>query len=231
MTGEKDPRDVMQAEHDARLPEHPAFQAPAELPGVEEIARALIAHFVENTGFTTVEEDETKTRVSAYYGGAWVDLRVYPMARAVLALFAPILAEKEREATDCAPYLKEGETPRERMDRDFKDSQALLAMLADERKKREATEIKLQEAQWGRGWAREQIDVAVSAVNAAEARALAAEAALAAERERCADIADMAAEREDARAFENDGDLHVAECRGAERAARAIAAALRAGGE
>lgn len=35
MTGEKDPRDVMQAEHDARLSEHPAFQAPAEMPGGE----------------------------------------------------------------------------------------------------------------------------------------------------------------------------------------------------
>lgn len=70
--------------------------APAEMPGEIEVANALIAHFVENTGFTTVEEDETKTRVSAYYGGVWVDLRVYPMARAVLALFAPILAEREK---------------------------------------------------------------------------------------------------------------------------------------
>lgn len=35
MTGEKDPRDVMQAEHDARLSEHPAFRAPAEMPGGE----------------------------------------------------------------------------------------------------------------------------------------------------------------------------------------------------
>ena len=55
-----------------------------------------------------------------------------------------------------------------------------------------------------------------------------AEAALAAERERCADLADIAAEREDARAFETSDDLHVAECRGAERAAKAIAAAIRA---
>lgn len=36
MTGEKDPRDVMQAEHDAGLSEHPAFRAPAEMPGVED---------------------------------------------------------------------------------------------------------------------------------------------------------------------------------------------------
>lgn len=88
--------------------------APAEMPGEIEVANALIAHFVEHTGFTTVEGDETKTRVSAYYGGVWVELRVYPMARAILALFAPILAEKDgykeivrkaAEARDAAGYI------------------------------------------------------------------------------------------------------------------------------
>ncbi len=69
--------------------------APAAMPSEEDVARVLIAYFVENTGFQTVNEDEAKTSVAAYYGGAWVDLRVYPMARAVISLFSPILARLE----------------------------------------------------------------------------------------------------------------------------------------
>lgn len=63
----------------------------------EEVAKALIKHFVDATGFTTVNEDETKTSVSAYYGGNWVDLRVYPMARAVLSLLQPAIEAARRE--------------------------------------------------------------------------------------------------------------------------------------
>lgn len=47
---------------------------------------------------------------------------------------------------DCADYLKEGETPRQRMDRDHKDVLALMDMLAKEKIKREAAEAALAEA-------------------------------------------------------------------------------------
>lgn len=78
MTGEKDPRDVMQAEHDAGLSEHPAFRAPAEMPGVEEIARVLF---------------EFATCTDIAKGPAAVDANAGSFAGAILALFAPILAE------------------------------------------------------------------------------------------------------------------------------------------
>lgn len=67
------------------------------LPSEEAIARTLIAYFVDRTGFQTINEDDTKTSVAAYYGGSWVDLRVYPMARAILALMRPAFEAKERE--------------------------------------------------------------------------------------------------------------------------------------
>lgn len=47
---------------------------------------------------------------------------------------------------DCADYMKEGETPRQRMDRDHKDVLALMDMLAKEKMKREAAEAALKEA-------------------------------------------------------------------------------------
>lgn len=53
---------------------------------------------------------------------------------------------------DCADYLKEGETPRQRMDRDHKDVLALMDMLAKEKTKREAAEAALEEAYFA-GWA------------------------------------------------------------------------------
>lgn len=89
MTGEKDPRDVMQAEHDARLYEHPAFQAPAEMPGVEEIARVLAAARKARHGGAP--------ELVAYAGLGRSDDVDHRSARAILDLFAPILAEKERE--------------------------------------------------------------------------------------------------------------------------------------
>ena len=51
-------------------------------------------------------------------------------------------AEAERDrlralVEECAPYLKDGETPIQRIERDFKDSQALLAMLAKDRAERD----------------------------------------------------------------------------------------------
>lgn len=90
MTGEKDPRDVMQAEHDARLSEHPAFRAPAEMPGVEDIARVLF---------------EFATCTDIAKGPAAVDANAGSFARAILALFAPILAEKERERDEARADL------------------------------------------------------------------------------------------------------------------------------
>jgi hypothetical protein len=48
------------------------------------------------------------------------------------------VASRQRDLIDaCAPYLKDGETPRERMDRDFKDSQALTELLAEARGQRD----------------------------------------------------------------------------------------------
>lgn len=67
----------------------PLATSPApSLPTREEIARVLVEHFVEHTGFQTVNEDDSKTTVSTYCGGHWIDLRVYPMADRILALFA-----------------------------------------------------------------------------------------------------------------------------------------------
>ncbi len=47
---------------------------------------------------------------------------------------------------DCADYLKEGETPRQRMDRDHRDVLALMDLLAKEKVKRKAAEAALKEA-------------------------------------------------------------------------------------
>ena len=93
MTGEKDPRDVMQAEHDAGLSEHPAFRAPAEMPGEEEIARAMCKaqHYDPDFDYDPngiSDPPGTNVRWKLYIG----------QARAILALFAPFLAEKERLA-------------------------------------------------------------------------------------------------------------------------------------
>lgn len=46
----------------------------------------------------------------------------------------------ERAVAECAEYLKEGETPRQRMDRDHADTLALMDMLAKDRVRREAAE-------------------------------------------------------------------------------------------
>jgi hypothetical protein len=44
---------------------------------------------------------------------------------------------------ECTPYLKDGETPRERMDRDFADTQALTELLAQERERTAELKAKL----------------------------------------------------------------------------------------
>lgn len=90
MTGEKDPRDVMQAEHDAGLSEHPAFRVTAEMPGVEEIHAA----FVEAQRQYRAERDAALAKQ-----GYWPDRSPAPLdvlAKVAQALFAPILAETER---------------------------------------------------------------------------------------------------------------------------------------
>lgn len=146
-----DPRDVMQAEHDARLSEHPAFQAPAAMPG-EEIRRII---------------DEALCQP---------DTVAFAVA-SLEALFAPILAEKEREI--------------ERLSVERDDARSFINDL-----------IHMQS---GAGWTCAVVREAAAAFldvrglnptahgdtspafimrAEAEARALAAEAALAAERER-----------------------------------------------
>lgn len=101
----------------------------AGLPSEEETARVLIAHFVENTGFQTVNEDDTKTSVAAYYGGHWVDLRIYPIARAILDLIRPAFEAKEREIAEADAEITLTES-----------------LLADERAVRFAAEAKLAQA-------------------------------------------------------------------------------------
>lgn len=62
-------------------------------------------------------------------------------ANAVSKVWTPMgYALKERLAQMAAfePYLKEGETPAERIERDHRDSLALMALLAQERTKKEA---------------------------------------------------------------------------------------------
>lgn len=58
-------------------------------------------------------------------------------------LYRPRAEAAEALIADCADYLKEGETPRQRMDRDHKDVLALMDMLAKEKMKREAAEAAL----------------------------------------------------------------------------------------
>ena len=83
-----DPRDQMQAEHDARLSEHSAFQAPAAMPSEEEIAHLVDPDSVDAGGIdgrVPMSPEMLRRRGIAVF-----------KARAILALFAPILAEKER---------------------------------------------------------------------------------------------------------------------------------------
>lgn len=73
-------------EHDARLSEHPAFQAPAGMPGVEEIARVIFSGKLMQPANGPWRDDVmTVGQKFCLYA-----------ARDVLSLFAPILAEKER---------------------------------------------------------------------------------------------------------------------------------------
>lgn len=73
-------------EHDARLSEHPAFQAPAGMPGVEEIARVIFSGKLMQPANGPWRDDVmTVGQKFCLYA-----------ARDVLSLFAPILAETER---------------------------------------------------------------------------------------------------------------------------------------
>lgn len=165
MTGEKDPRDVMQAEHDARLSEHPAFRAPAEMPGVEEIARAICIGNPDDCVFGAAGTHEPmvchKRRWQEHAG----------QARAVLALFAPILAEKERLEAANAKRKEFGKWLDDLAKNPPPPSEALKKLLADYK----ASGIKSVglDSPFNACCYRDQC-------KALEARALAAEAALAA---------------------------------------------------
>lgn len=56
---------------------------------------------------------------------------------------AATIAWLERERDDCAIYLKDGETPRQRMDRDHADCLALMGLLAKEKARVEAADAKV----------------------------------------------------------------------------------------
>lgn len=106
--------------------------APAAMPSVEDVARVIAPY-----AWTQIDADRIS---SSPLGAAWersVTGKSLKAARAILDLFAPILAEKERLIAECEPYLKEGETPRERFDRDFKEIQGLAELLAKSRAARE----------------------------------------------------------------------------------------------
>ena len=54
------------------------------------------------------------------------------------------LTAAEALVAECDIYLKEGETPRQRMDRDHLDVLALMKMLADDRKRRDEAEARVK---------------------------------------------------------------------------------------
>lgn len=90
-----------------------------------------------------------------------------PAAGELRRLYAQIAA--------CEPYLKEGETPAERIQRDHRDSLALMTLLAREKTKNEALLEALREivaAADGTGW--DQLDPSFKKARAAIAKAEAA---------------------------------------------------------
>lgn len=113
----------------------------------EELCKALRNAKVTQD-FRTTLEDEAADRIEAlvkereahhanpadfrYWEGRYRDEAA--RAEAAEALIA-----------DCADYLKEGETPRQRMDRDHKDVLALMDLLAKEKMRREAAEAALKD--------------------------------------------------------------------------------------
>lgn len=181
-----DPRDQMQAEHDARLSEHPAFQAPVEMPGVEEIRR-----IIDDALNSAIPEP---WEVSAH------------AATRILALFAPILAERERLAGMADAYAACESVARKRVDHIDPALEERLPALCEI-----SRETWLAHKERAPIMAVDMLEHAKR--KALEARALAAEAALAAERERCAKIAES--------------PMHTLDW----RARAAIAAAIRAQGE
>jgi len=66
-----------------------------------------------------------------------------PEAAARIESDAATIARLEGERDDCAIYLKDGETPRQRMDRDHADGLALMGLLAKEKARVEAAEAKV----------------------------------------------------------------------------------------
>ena len=154
--------------------------------GLPEIVRRLIAH--ENTFGVETHPDSLQGAVR--------------MAMSALEAQSRELAEARALISDCQRYLKEGETPRERMDRDFADNQSLLEMLATEKKAREASDAALLEAKWGRGWAQECVDTATK-------EAVAAQEALATARSRIAALEDAVRVKDEALAsFAGQADFY-----------------------
>lgn len=173
-----------------------AMTAPAEMPGVEEIARLLVsAHASLATPQNT--------------------------ARAILALFAPILAEKERLAGIADAYTACESVARKRVDHIEPSLEERLPALCEI-----SRETWLAHKERAPIMAVDMLEHAKR--KALEARALAAEAALAAERERCALIADDNADN-DSRG-DSPYDNGAGSC-GYRKACYDIASAIRAEGE
>lgn len=72
-----------------------------------------------------------------------VDQRAQRVPPGIREIAEALIEQGRREAREellkeCAPYLKEGETPAQRIKREFDDAQALLGLLAKARAERDA---------------------------------------------------------------------------------------------
>lgn len=180
--------------------------APAEMPGVEEIRRK-VTHIVESAMNSAIPEPwEVSAAASA----------------AILALFAPILAEKERLAGIADAYAACESVARKRVNHIDPALEESLPDLCET-----SRETWLAHKERAPIMAVDMLERAKR--KSLESRALAAEAALAAERERAAGIAERLSQAQAAGWRENpktDG------CGGAIAASNTgvfIAAAIRAG--
>lgn len=144
-----------------------ADTAPAAMPGEEDVARVLRPAVWARCDAAGVTDTSTGTGITI--GDLSARRISLDDARAILALFAPILAEKEQRDAAIAKQAEFDAWLEDLAQNPPPVSDALRKLYADY----QAAGIKslVTEASW-------------------EARALAAEAALAAERERCARIAE-----------------------------------------
>ena len=162
--------------------------APAAMPSEEDVARVI----AQNPPNRSWEEHKDSMRLVRDH---------LPTARAILGLFAPILAENERQLRKLADDWDAYGVEQEMRMLDWRD-RALAAMPSDADLERLVDEIQRGDQSPGYYVAavRAVIDDAAKAdwtkhgateisLGQWKARALAAEAALAAERERCAQIA------------------------------------------